>query len=115
MRNLLMRLFITCVVALGGAFALSPAFAYAQTPNIRINNELVEMSDYTKPPVIINRRTFVSLDWVIENLGFLREWREGSQTVILARPENTVMMRVDRIHSNQRNLLLLPVCAWYDI
>ena len=94
MKNFIKKSLTACIVFVLVTLAASSVYAYAQTPNIRINNELVDVSDYTKPPVIINRRTFVSLDWAIENLGFLLEWREESQTAILARPENTVMLRV---------------------
>ena len=90
------RVLATCVLFVGVAFALPGIFAYGQSPNISINGERIEIPADIQQPVIINRRTFVPLHPVAEQLGFLVEWREHSQTALLSVPENTLKITLDR-------------------
>ena len=89
---MLEKTFFLCVAFIGVFLAIPPAPAYAQSPSISINGEAIFIADYQTQPIIINGRALVPLYPVLEELVFLIEWRENAQTVILSRPENTMVV-----------------------
>ena len=96
MKNCLIKLSImVCILLISTVFMVQMTWAYTQSLSIRLNGEFIDFTEYEAPPMIINGRVLVPLYLLSEKLGFLVEWREFSQTVILSRPENTLMMTLD--------------------
>lgn len=67
---------------------------YGESPEIKINGEIIYISENEQQAMILNGRTLVPLRVVMEELGFIVNWSEHNQRATLLRPRTSAVIWV---------------------